>query len=237
MSTHGSLAGLKTFDDLNIEYEKAYEDNPFKKACVLQAISMLPSGSRVLDIGCGTGVPVSDMLAKAGLEVIGCDISPKMIQLAQSRVNGHFTVSDMLTYEFEGKFAAVFIIFSHLQLSYTDFHSVVYKYANALRPGGILALGQMPSDLYVKDDSNYDETKTYVEDYPTPFMGEPLPGLALSADGQRKFLSSMGLEIVWERIDTFQPHNEKCSPEEQQYVIARRPDEQPLVQAKPLPKA
>jgi len=160
-----------------------------------------------------------------------------MIKLAQTRVKGHFVISDMLNYEIELKFAAVFMIFSTLQLSYVDFHCAGYKFANALQPGGLLALGQMPSDTYVEDVSSYDETKTYVEDYPAPFMGEMLPTLMLSAEGQRNFLSSMGLEVVWEQIDTFQPRNEKCEPEEQQYIIARRPDERPLAQPKPLPKA
>jgi ubiquinone/menaquinone biosynthesis C-methylase UbiE len=116
MSTQGSLAGLETFDSLNVEYEHAYEDNEIKKSCIATAISMLPSSSRVLDVGCGTGVPVSDMLAKAGLFVVGFDISPKMIALAQARVKGqsHFSVSDMLNYDLEGKskFAGVFMNFA-----------------------------------------------------------------------------------------------------------------------------
>jgi SAM-dependent methyltransferase len=236
MSTPGALAGLETFDELNIEYENAYSDNDFKIACVQKAISMLPTGSRVLDVGCGTGIPVSDMLSKAGLQVFGCDISPKMVELAQSRVKGSFVVSDMLEYRPEGKFAGALIIFSHLQLSYNDFHAAVYKYANALEPGGILVIGQMPIDTYVKDYSDYDETKTYVEDYSVPFMGGTLPSFAMSAEGQLKFLRSMGLEIVSNKVDTFQPKNQKCLPEEQQYTIARRPNEQPLTQPEPLPK-
>jgi SAM-dependent methyltransferase len=237
MSTEGSLAGLETFENLNIEYEHAYGDNKFKKACIAKAISMLPSTSKVLDVGCGTGVPVSEMLAEAGLDVVGCDISPKMIKLAQTRVKGHFIVSDMLSYKSEDKFTAVFMIFSTLQLSYADFYAAAYKFANALQPSGIFALGQMPSDTYVKDESAYDVGKVYVEDYPAPFMGEMLPTLMLSAEGQRNFLSSMGLEIVWEQIDTFQPRNEKCEPEVQQYIIARRPDEKPLARPKPVSKA
>ena len=74
-------------------------------------------------------------------------------------------------------------------------------------------LGQMPSDSYVLDYEDYDETRTYVEDYKAPFMGELLPTLMLSAEGQRRFLISMGLEVVWEQIDTFQPRHEKCDPE------------------------
>lgn len=111
MSTQGFFAGSETFDNLNVEYKNAYKDNKFKKACIANVISMLTSGSRILDVGCGTGVPVSDMLTKAGFDVVGCDISPKMIKLAQVRVKGLFTVSDMLNYEIEDKFAAIFMIF------------------------------------------------------------------------------------------------------------------------------
>lgn len=94
----------------------------------------------------------------------------------------------------------------------------------------------MPADSHVKDETHWDETKTYVEDYDAPFMGKMLPTLMLSAQGQRDFLSSMGLEIVSETIDMFQPKNEKCVPEEQQYIIARRPNEQPLTEPLPLPR-
>lgn len=71
------------WDGLNIEYENAYQDNPFKKACVAKAIMLLSPGKRVLDVGCGTGVPVAQMLAEAGLDVEGTDVAPNMVKLAQ----------------------------------------------------------------------------------------------------------------------------------------------------------
>ncbi|KAJ9652940.1 hypothetical protein H2198_007849 [Neophaeococcomyces mojaviensis] len=237
MSTSSSLAGLKTFDGLNIEYERAYHNNPFKKSCIKTAISLLPAQSHVLDVGCGTGVPVSEMLSSAGLEVVGFDISPKMVELAASRIKGTFAVSDMLTYQPENTFAGVFMIFSHLQLHYADFHAVCWKFAKTLQPGGLFVIGQMPSDKYVPTDSPaYDEDKTYVEDYDTPFMGEPLPTFMMSSERQRSFLRSMGFEIVSETIDMFQPENEKCEPEEQQYIIAKRVDESEVQPPRPLPR-
>ncbi|KAH8807097.1 S-adenosyl-L-methionine-dependent methyltransferase [Xylogone sp. PMI_703] len=236
MATQHSLAGLETFDSINIEYERAYENNKFKKACINEAISLLPNNARVLDVGCGTGIPVSDMLSKAGLNVVGFDISPKMVKLAQDRVKGSFTVSDMLTYPNEGQFAAIFMIFCHLQLSYLDFHTAVYRFARALQPGGLFILGQMPSDTNVPDESPaYNETKSYVEDYDAPFMGEMLPTFMMSEAGQRNFFRSMGFEVVWERVDTFQPNNEKCVPEVQQYIIVKRLDGE-VTPPKPLPK-
>ncbi|KAF5868747.1 putative methyltransferase protein [Botrytis fragariae] len=223
----GSQAGHDTFDALNIEYEKAYRDNTFKIAAIKKAITLLDPGSKVLDVGCGTGVPVSELLAEAGLEVVGFDIAPKMVEFAQKRVKGTFSVSDMVQFQVEDTFSGVFMIFAHLQLSYAAVHAAVYKY-----------VGQMPSDSYVKDEGNaaYDETRTYVEDYDAPFMGEPLPTFMMSEQGQRNFLTSMGLEIVSETIDQFQPDNEKCEPEMQQYIIARRPVDGKIVEPQPLPQ-
>ena len=77
-------------------------------------------------------MPVSEPLSNAGLEVFGSDISTRIIHYVRSRVRGPFSVSDMLEYEPEGKFAGVFIVFSHLQLSYTDFHAAAYKSAQTL---------------------------------------------------------------------------------------------------------
>ncbi|TGO29354.1 hypothetical protein BPAE_0016g00780 [Botrytis paeoniae] len=233
----GSNAGLETFEGINIDYEKAYQNNKFKIACVTKAISILPSGSKVFDVGCGTGIPVSQMLSQAGLDVVGFDISPKMVQLAQSRVKGSFSVADMAEYEVEEEtFAGVFMIFAHLQMSYAAVHAAVYKYARALQPGGIIVLGQSPGDHHVKEESAYDETRTYVEDYNVPFMGEPLPTFLMSTEGQRKFFQSMGLEIVSETIDLFQPDNPRCDLEMQQYIIAKRPGDGPISQPLPLPK-
>ena len=38
---------------------------------------------RILDLGCGAGVPVDDILIKAGHEVIGIDNAVKQIELAR----------------------------------------------------------------------------------------------------------------------------------------------------------
>ncbi|KAI9648811.1 hypothetical protein NHQ30_003452 [Ciborinia camelliae] len=132
----GSKAGLETFEGINIEYEKAYQNNQFKIACINKAISMLPLGSKVLDVECGTGIPVSQMLSQAGLDV----------------------------YEVEERtFAGIFMVYAHLKMSYAAAHSAVYKYARALQTGGIMVFGQSPGDHHVKEESAYDKTRTYVE--------------------------------------------------------------------------
>ncbi len=40
---------------------------------------MLPDGAAVLDLGCGTGIPISQALIERGFSVYGVDASPRMI--------------------------------------------------------------------------------------------------------------------------------------------------------------
>lgn len=46
---------------------------------------MLPGGATVLDLGCGTGVPISLALIECGFNVYGVDASPAMIAAFRAR--------------------------------------------------------------------------------------------------------------------------------------------------------
>lgn len=222
------------WDDLNIQYEHAYRDNPFKKACVQHAIANLKPESRVLDVGCGTGVPVAKMLADAKMRVVGTDVAPKMVAIAQKKVEGDFQVADMVDYQPEGTFDAVFVIYSQLGLTYAAFHKAAYKFAQALRPGGLFVIGQSATDDDVpSNDTAWDATHSYVEGYNLPFWGEPFPTLMFTRQAQRSFLESMGLTVIYDTLDDFQPDNPKCDVEHQQYIIARLDGDR--VMGEPIP--
>ena len=45
----------------------------------------LPTGGTVLDVGCGTGIPISETLLQLGLRVHGVDASPTMIAAFRAR--------------------------------------------------------------------------------------------------------------------------------------------------------
>src|SRR5690348_9351817 len=59
-------------------------------------ISLLPTKSRVLDLGCGSGVPVARELARRGHDVVGIDGSARQLSSARLNVpNAHFIHADM----------------------------------------------------------------------------------------------------------------------------------------------
>lgn len=211
------------WNDLNSQYEDAYGHNPLKRDCVEAAIRLLKPRSRVLDVGCGTGAPVAQMLSDGGMEVFGCDVAPEMVQAARSKVKGTFEVADMVNYQPEGSFDAIFIIYSHLGLKYGDFHRAIYRLAKTLCPNGLLVIGQAPADKVVPAESpEWDSTCSYVEDFNLPFWGQPFPTLMLTRAAQKAFLETMGLEVVYDEVGEFQPNNPKCDLEYQQYIIGRR---------------
>src|SRR4051812_25942474 len=57
---------------------------------------LLPPNARVLDLGCGAGVPATKLLAEKGFDVLGIDISAVQIERARRLVRGaRFEQADM----------------------------------------------------------------------------------------------------------------------------------------------
>ena len=56
---------------------------------IAELVAQLDRGARVLDIGCGAGVPADALLVDAGMEVTGVDISEVQIDRARTEVH-HF---------------------------------------------------------------------------------------------------------------------------------------------------
>ena len=50
--------------------------------------SQLPEKARVLDAGSGTGVPIARFLVRSGFDVVGIDLSTKMVSAARKNVPG-----------------------------------------------------------------------------------------------------------------------------------------------------
>jgi cyclopropane fatty-acyl-phospholipid synthase-like methyltransferase len=104
-----------------------------------EALVRLTAGSRVLDLGCGSGQPVAEALARDHY-VLGIDLSPRQVELAQQAVpHACFEVADLVTFEADpASFDAVvsFYVLGHIP---SHLHRDVYaRIAGWLKPGGSL---------------------------------------------------------------------------------------------------
>ncbi len=104
---------------------------------------MLPKPpTRVLDLGCGTG-SLSVLLAEAGHEVTGVDLSSQMVARAVRKVARHnvavqVVVGDAGDPPVEGPFDV--ILTRHLVWALPDAPGALARWVSLLRPGGPLVL-------------------------------------------------------------------------------------------------
>src|SRR4249919_2288582 len=72
----------------------------FEQPWLERFCALLPSGGKVLDLGCGMGEPIASWLLSRGFEVTGVDSSLSLIELCRTRFPGHdWIVSDMRALE------------------------------------------------------------------------------------------------------------------------------------------
>ena len=99
------------------------------------------AGQRVLDVGCGTGVLVPDYLARSVAEVVGVDISPRMIEAAQGKFDDprvRFVCADVETAALGAPFdrVVVYNAFPH----FPDPDALAEALAARLADGGRLTI-------------------------------------------------------------------------------------------------
>ena len=139
-----TTAVREDFDRIaNLSKAEGWDHNVYYHAFLL---GQLPARlSDALEIGCGTGA-FARSLAKRCERVLAVDLSPRMVEVAESRSKGHpnvgYAVADVNSWKFpEGRFDCVASIATvhHLPLA-----PLLGKMGGALRPGGMLLV----LDLY-----------------------------------------------------------------------------------------
>ena len=160
----------------------------------------LPSGAKVLDLGCGTGNPVAKYMAQKGYIVTGVDQSEKMLEIARREVpEAEFIHSDMIELQFTDRFAAAVAWDSvfHVERKH---HSAIYrKLADALEPGGRLLLSVGGSDVNSVDADSVD---TDAEGFTSEMFGHTFFYSGYAPAFARRLLEAAGFEIeLWEVDD------------------------------------
>ena len=94
-----------------------------------------PGRGRCLDLGCGTGVAIPELI-RLGWSVVGVDVSEEMLSRARELgVELHRASADALPFADAG-FDAVVSLWTHTDVD--DFPAVLREAARVLRPGGPL---------------------------------------------------------------------------------------------------
>lgn len=110
-----------------------------------------PSDAVVLELGCGAGVPGTQLLASRCGKVIANDISKAQIELAKTRVEGahvDFRQGDMTKLEFEpASLDAVVAFYSIFHLPRDEQPVLFKKIYSWMRPGSYLLCNLAATDI------------------------------------------------------------------------------------------
>ena len=115
----------------------------------------LDDGASVLDVGCGSGVPVTRALARR-FAVTGVDISSEMIRRAEANVPAaSFVRADITSIEFaDSTFDAVVAFYSIFHIPREEQSRLFRRIRGWLKPGGYLmcTLSRGSETGYTEDD-------------------------------------------------------------------------------------
>jgi predicted TPR repeat methyltransferase len=197
------------FDAIGIQYDEVFPHKEGQIRTVEQLLERVSAGARVLDLGCGTGVPTARQLVDGGCEVTGVDISEVMLEQARRNVpEATLLQRDIVdAVATTDRFDAVVVFFSLLMLPRDHIVDVLNALHDVITPSGWLAIGMVEADL---------------DDVPVPFLGAPLRVTAWPRDQLKRVVTDAGFAIEMEDVRSYAPPTPGAPPETQLFLLARR---------------
>jgi ubiquinone/menaquinone biosynthesis C-methylase UbiE len=101
--------------------------------------NIIGKGANVLDLGCGTGMPMMHYLLMQGMHVTGVDASYRMLEIAKNNLpSADFIQADMRNLSLNRKFDAIIAWHSFFHLPCEDQPSMFNVFKNHLNTNGVL---------------------------------------------------------------------------------------------------
>jgi SAM-dependent methyltransferase len=146
----------------------------------------LPAGGSVLDLGCGGGVPVADLMAGLGFRVTGVDASPTLIALCRERMpQQEWMVADMRGLSLGRRFDGVLAWDSFFHLTPDDQRAMFAVFGQHAAPGGHLMFDAGPAAGEAIGE----------------YRGDPLYHASLSGEDYAALLTGAEFTIIEHRVE------------------------------------
>ena len=146
----------------------------------------LPADAKVLDAGCGAGLPISQMLGEK-FEVTGVDFSEAQIELAKKNVpNATFICQDMTKLDFpENTFDGICSYYAIIHIPREEHQPLLANFHRMLKPAGLALLCLGAENLIDDIDENFLGTRMYWSHY--------------DSETYLKILNECGFSILWSK--------------------------------------
>jgi len=162
--------------------------------------SLLPKNGKVLDVGCGAGVPFVRFLVKSGFDVAGVDFSESMLKLAGRNVpEAGFLKQDMTRLGFQNNsFDGVTASYSIIHVPKEKHSSLFQSFHRVLKPKGIMLVSM-----------GYDEWEATEEYY-----GVNMFWSHYNPEKSLQIVENAGFQTIWDKVV-------KCGGEKPYWILAR----------------
>lgn len=129
------------YDRQAAAYDRARGRSLFEARWLARFAACLPTGGRVLDLGCGAGEPIARWFMAEGFAVTGVDFSDPMLEIARDRwPDGDWRQADMRTLALGETFDGIIGWGSLFHLTEAEQRACIPRLADHLTPGGTLLL-------------------------------------------------------------------------------------------------
>jgi len=149
-------------------------------------IELLAPHAKVLDAGCGAGIPITSSLAEL-FDVTGVDFSEAQIELARQNVpNATFLCEDLTRLKFrEGTFDGICSYYAIIHIPREEHQLLLLNFHQMLHTGGIALLCLGAQNLVDDVDENYLGTRMYWSHF--------------DSETYLKMLRECGFHIIWSK--------------------------------------
>ena len=202
-----------SYDAVADEYVRRISDElrhkPLDRALLDRFADRIRDRGPACDMGCGPG-HVAGYLKERGVEVIGYDLSPKMVEAAR-RLNPEisFHQADMTALDHADEtWAGVVALYSLIHLPPSEIPAALREFRRVLQPGGLLLLAFHIGDEALHLDDWW-EQKVNIDF----FFFQP--------EQMARNLQAAGFEI--EEIIEREPYPDVEHQSRRAYIFARRP--------------
>ncbi len=201
----------KGYDKIAKNYLKQLRSNSDANQDTIKYLNLLikylPEKAKVLDLGCGAGVPATKILAQH-YQVTGVDISAKQLELAQQNVpSATFIQSDILNLNFQlNSFDAIVSLYTIFHIPRKYHSQIIAKIHNFLKPGGYLLVTM--------------GTENMAEIVADNWLGGPTYWSFFDTKTNLKMVKQAGFKIITSKVET---EKETTGTSQHLYILAQKP--------------
>lgn len=176
------------YDKVAVKYTQWAQDRQVSERDRLMKIllSKVTPFGRVLELGCGGGIPTTRDLVNHGLNVTAVDISKAQVDIAKVNVpRAKVIQADILKFDFKqsdnGEFDAVIAMYAIFHILRPLQEAFLIKIISWLKPGGLLLF-----------NLNLEKGDYHMDDW----MGAPMFSSSLGVEEHRRILSDQSVSLL-----------------------------------------